>query len=97
MVTIHVGFLLCICILFLLLGVVISVYIKYYFDFLLSKKDLESPVIIEVINKVYHEDNGNIIETVDTCNHNYNIPINLKDKSRHRVSNTIKAPAKKIP
>ena len=95
MVEIHIGFLVCLFLLFLLIGIVASVFLTKYIETLSSKNDSKPllPVILEIINKHYYSKSGEEIpgsEEVEVVN--FNVPINLKDKKSHRISNIVKAP-----
>ena len=104
MVSIHIGFLVVIFLLFFFAGTIIPAVLFV----LLKNKQKEKktlPLNFEIVNKFYtttSNEDGSVEESElkeyeEVRNVNYNVPVNLKDKKAHRVSNVVLSPnCKKI-
>ena len=100
MVTIHIGFLVCLFLLFLFFGIIISFLLIIYLNRIPTVDNHREeilPITLEITNKFYSEEGREIPNTEESETVNFNVPMNLKDKKQHRVSNIVHAPnCKKI-
>ena len=95
MVTIHIGFIVCLFLLFLFAGIIISFLLITYLNRVPEANPTKGevlPITLEIVNKFYSEEGIEIPNTEQNETVNFNVPVNLKDKKQHRVSNIVRSP-----